>query len=231
MALKGTLADLGIIDLIQFPHGGRKSGELVITSKDGEGRLYYDNGALVHAAVGHFEGMSALVCMVDWAEGTFEFVNDTKPTRKTIELDLHRAVMHALKLHDELRAEEKRRKAEGLVEPKQKDEALLSRLSEFVSSNDFAVHACVISPEGTLKAAANGPDGAPRNVEKLRGVLHELLGSYPRENLSRAFAVDEQGTVVLVRLSDGSGLIVIAGKEASLGAVAMSVGRLATELA
>ena len=106
MALKGTLSDLGIIDLVQFPHGGRKTGKLVIAANGGEGHLYYDTGALVHAELGDFEGMAALVRMVDWTEGTFEFVPDTQPSRKTIELDLHRAVMNALRLHDELKAEE-----------------------------------------------------------------------------------------------------------------------------
>lgn len=230
MALKGTLSDLGIIDLVQFPHGGRKSGELVITSEKGVGRLYYDNGSLVHAAVGDLEGMAALVGMVDWTEGTFEFVTDSEPSRKTIELDLHRAVMHALKLHDELRAEEERRKAENVTGFNQEDDPLLSRLVEFVSSNDFALHACVISADGKLRAAANGRDGCPQGVEQLRVSLCSLLQSYPRENMNRAFLVDQQGTVVLIRLSNGSGVIVIANKDATLGAVAMSVGRLATDL-
>lgn len=229
MALKGTLSDLGIIDLVQFPHGGRKTGKLVITANDGEGLLYYDTGSLVHAELGDFEGMAALVRMVDWTEGTFEFVPDTEPSRKTIELDLHRAVMNALKLHDELKAEEERRQAQE-AESQGKEEFLTSRLVEFVSSNDFVAHACVICREGALKAAANGRDGSPQNVETLRAALHKLLQSYPRGNLNRAYMVDEQGIVVLVRRNDGTGLMVIASREASLGAVSMSVGRLATEL-
>ena len=31
MALKGTLADMAIIDLVQFPHAGRKTGQLIIS--------------------------------------------------------------------------------------------------------------------------------------------------------------------------------------------------------
>ena len=54
MALKGTLADIGIIDLIQFPHAGRRTGELVVTADDHEGRLYYDKGSLVHACLGQY---------------------------------------------------------------------------------------------------------------------------------------------------------------------------------
>jgi len=70
MALKGTLADLGIVDLIQFPHAGRKTGHLMITGPDGDARLFYENGALVHASLNDIHGMDALVRIVDWGEGS-----------------------------------------------------------------------------------------------------------------------------------------------------------------
>ena len=63
--------------------------------------------------------MEALVRMVDWIEGSFEFLNDSEPTRKTFDMDLHRAVMQALKVHDERKEEEARLKLEksAVAEP------------------------------------------------------------------------------------------------------------------
>ena len=38
-----------------------------------------------------------------WNEGAFEFIPGAEPEARSIDLDLHRAVMQALKLHDELK--------------------------------------------------------------------------------------------------------------------------------
>jgi hypothetical protein len=229
MALKGTLKDMAIVDLIQFPHSGRKTGHLIISGTDGEARLSYENGSLVHATLGGASGMDALVRVVDWDEGTFEFVPDAEPEARTIELDLHRAVMQALKLHDELKREEEQRAKEASGQEKG-DEALTIRLSEFVGSNDFALHACVLDSGGKIRASVDGPDGPPEGIEKLRPALHSLVRAHPRGALRRILLEDDLGTVTLVGLRDKGSLIAVAGKGASLGAVSMSVGRLAAGL-
>jgi len=230
MALKGTLSDIGIIDLIQFPHVGRRTGQLVVTDGDQEGRLFYDKGSLVHACFGDTEGMEALVNMVAWTDGAFEFLNSSEPTRKTVDMDLHRAVMQALKLHDERKEEEERLKAEGAIENTEGDALLSSLLTEFVSSTEFALHASLTSPDGSLKAVAEGMDGPPEGIAKLRASLYALLNSYPRGTLNKVFIVDDYGTVIMMRLPSGTALIVTASKDASLGSVSMGVGRLAERL-
>ena len=74
MALNGTLADLGIVDLIQFPHKGRRTGELVVTGAKDEARLYYIDGKLSHVGVGKLSGIEGLVEVVSWLEGEVEFL-------------------------------------------------------------------------------------------------------------------------------------------------------------
>ena len=231
MSLKGTLADLGIVDLIQFPHSGRKSGELVVSKDDQEAKLYYAEGSLVHAVLGAASGMEALVGVIGWEEGSFEFVPDAPPAEsRTIELDLHRAVMQALKLHDELKLEEAQKAMDQQEAGLTDTEHLRQRLDEYVRSNEFAICAGIFSAGGNLVASAGGAEGRPENLEDLKDVLHGLMQSYPRPELNRVIINDGMGTVVVARLADGGGLMVVAGKEASLGAVSMSVGRLAGSL-
>jgi hypothetical protein len=230
MALKGTLEDMAIIDLVQFPHSGRKTGLLIIITSDGEARLSYENGSLVHATLDDMSGMEALVRVVGWHEGTFEFVQDALPEARSIELDLHRAVMQALKLHDELKREAEERRAKETSGSEQSDAVLASRLSEFVGSTDFALHACVLDSEGKVRAAVDGADGPAEGIEHLRTSLYSLVQTHPRALLRRVLLEDDLGTVTLVRLSDGGSLIAVASKGASLGSVSMSVGRLATAL-
>ena len=155
MALKGTLDDMAIIDLVQFPHTGRKTGRLIISGNHGEAALFYEEGALVHATLGDASGMDALVRVVDWVEGTFEFVSGAAPEAKTIELDLHRAVMQALKIHDELKLEQERERTREASPHNEGDEVLMTRLSEFLHSSDFALHASVVAPDGILRASVD----------------------------------------------------------------------------
>ncbi len=242
MALKGTLSDLGIIDLIQFPHAGRKTGELVISGTDRDARLFYRNGSLVHAVTGDAGGMDALVRIVDWEEGDFEFIPDSEPESRTIDLDLHRAVMKALKLHDQLKLDEEQRGERPSGSPFKPaavdqsdaetaiDEGLSARLAEFIASSGFALYACVTDSEGKLVAKAESPDGPPPGVNELYPIMQGFLSAYPREGLSRAIIEDAAGIVVIARLEGSRGLMVIAGKGTLLGAVSMSVGRFALTL-
>jgi predicted regulator of Ras-like GTPase activity (Roadblock/LC7/MglB family) len=137
--------------------------------------------------------------------------------------------MQALKLHDELKADGLRRKT-GKDEPSGNEEAIRGRLQEFVSSNDFASYACLVVPDGSVLAAAEGPDGTPAGIEALVASLNGLVQSYPRETLRRLILDDDLGTVVLARVGNGASVIVIARKGAPLGAVSMNVGRLAAGL-
>jgi hypothetical protein len=228
MGLKGTLADLGIIDLVQFPYAGRKSGELSVSSGGRLAKLYYDKGALVHAVLGDALGMDALVSMVDWTEGEFEFTGGVETKENTMELDLHRAVMQALKIHDELKAAEEKRRMEAPQNKTAVDPGMTERLEHFVSANEFALNAMLINGEGGLRAAAG--QGSSADLEQLGATMNMFRQSYPRGELQRAFFIDEGGTVVLVRLQDGVSLVVVAEKETPLGAVSMAVARLASTL-
>ncbi len=227
MALKGTLADIGIIDLIQFPHSGRKTGHLVISGTKGEARLSYESGALVHVKHGDMSGMDALVRVVDWNEGAFEFLPDEQPEDRTIELDLHRAVMQALKLHDEIKKQAATESSPESSGTNESNEVLVAKLTKFLEANDFAVHVGILGPDGAVRASVDRSEGLSPGTEELRMSLHSLMQNYPRTPLSRILVEDAQGTTVLIRLKDEGCLILVAGTEASLGAVSMNASRLA----
>lgn len=227
MALTGTLADLGIIDLMQFPHAGRKTGELIITDGERTARLAYEKGNLVHAVLDDHTGMEALVDLVGWTAGSFEFSADVIPGERTIESDLHRTVMHALKVHDERKMEEEQRKNSQAEEPESNAAALNTTLAELIQTNEHALHVAVLGPDGSVLGAANSSRGAIDRVAELYEALHGLVITYPREGLNRVILDDTAGTVVLTPLDKLGSLVVVASKEAPLGAVAMSVSRMA----
>ena len=237
MTLSGTLRDLPIVELVQFPAAGRKTGELIIVSEEDHARLYYQQGGLVHALTNAGQGFEALVSLLGWHEGEFEFRQDVAPEVTTIEGDLHLVVMQALKTLDERRMEEERRRAEQTqrVDAAQggagMDDALNRFLSQQLEQLGFASFAGVLDPAGEPVADTLGRIPSLPAWRALQSSLAGLLETYPRQDLSRLIAVDADGAVLLQRLPDRCTLIVVAPPETSLGAASMGVSRLAAALA
>ena len=103
-------------------------------------------------------------------------------------------------------------------------------MTGFIDSADLALHASIVSDDGEVVAEAHGPDGAPQGTDRLRSTLHALVKSYTRSGLNRVFIDDDESTIVLARLKNRGSLLVVAGKDAPLGAVSIQVGKLLEKL-
>ncbi len=222
MALKGTLADLGVVDLIQFPHKGRRTGELVIVGSDDEARLYYVDGNLVHVKTGELMGMEALAEVVSQAEGEFEFRMGATQDERTVNMDLHRALMFALKTRDE-RAEDERKRRE---EAEQSDEPEVQKLLTQVVHSDTNIQgACIFSDEGAILAEAVSDDEDPKQLAALRESMISLYKDYG-PGLTRTFLEDQQSIIHGSRLARGSVAILTATRETSMGALSLTMNKL-----
>ncbi len=103
-------------------------------------------------------------------------------------------------------------------------------LEEFVSAADAVLHAGVVDAEGNNMAAANnGADDGERG-KKLTELLQKALNSHPRPGISRIITEDDNGIGVMLNLDGKSSLVVAAQKNAALGAVSISAGKLARKL-
>jgi hypothetical protein len=226
MSLSGALADLGVVDLVQLPHSGRKSGELVVAAGDEEARLYYDKGRLVHAALGGLKGAQVLVQLFGWGDGRFQFNGEVAAPETSIDMDLHRAVMEALQARDE-QAEARRRAEQEVSDGASR---VGPALETFVAGCPWALYACLLAPDGRVVEAVHGQAGALQVPELLRASLQRLSAGWPRAGLRRALLEDEQGTVALVRLGGGRALVMVAAKAVAVGVVSMNIMKLAASL-
>ncbi len=222
MALRGSLTDLNIVELVQVPAASRKSGELIIAGLEGIARLFYAAGRLIHVEVDEVSGQDALVEVVGWTEGEFEFRPDVEPERRTFEIDLHKALMLALKQRDE------RKLAES--SPPVDDTQLGELLRAFLASTDFIQICCVMNSDGSTVRCDARQSGEPPWLAGLRSSVGTLIGEYPRKGLQRVLLEDADGTVVVSRLADGSAIVVVAERDARLGAVSVAVERLVRRL-
>ncbi len=99
----GNLSMMAVAELVQTLYSSQKTGTLMLTNSDEQGRIYFQEGKVRHALVGKQKGEEAFYRLVTWSEGTFSF----KAGSEQIEQDVFRATMNLLmegmRRQDELR--------------------------------------------------------------------------------------------------------------------------------
>ncbi len=226
MALTGTLSDIGVIDLIQFPNKGRRTGELIIVAQKEEARLYYLEGNLIHAVSGDLEGMDALVEVVSLSEGEFEFRSGVESERKTITMDLHRTLMMALKTRDE-RMEEVRKNKNRTDTAKIDNNKVLKAVEEIVKKTPYVQGGCVFTPDGELIAEAEADNAEVGRFAKVRDSIVSLYKEYGAARLNRTFLEDDKGVIHASELPSFRGVAMIAAnRETSMGQLSLMMNRL-----
>lgn len=228
MTLNGTLSDLGIVDLIQFPSSGRKTGELKIVDRDREARLYYNRGRLEHVVSGDRKGMDALTDIVCWEQGEFKFLLGHEADEQSLNLDLHRALMHALKIRDEL-AERNRQKPNRMPSVAPPDPIQVC-LEKFIEDNAPVQGVYLLSDSGTVLAKAAGGKSPQAKLAAAIEAVKQFIQAHHDAQFQRVLLEGELGTLAAVMLSSGAFSLLIADKDTALGAVSMTANRLAQAL-
>lgn len=68
----GSLADMGIVDLLQTIDNGKKSGVLHLRTDTQTAAIYFRDGSIVDAELGTLRGERAIYRALVWSEGSFE---------------------------------------------------------------------------------------------------------------------------------------------------------------
>jgi len=225
--LRGSLNDVAIVDLVQIPLGNRRTGELLLATEEQDARLYYVEGNLVHLVSGDVQGTQVLDLVIGWSEGEFEFRPDVLTEEVSFIGDLSRDLIAAANRFDRIEDD-----ADEVEEVAGKHaDTIRKLLYEFLDDNDFAIHACLMYGNGTMDVCGAERVSTPRWLESLRGSVLDVVADYPRKRLNRMLFEDDEGTLVVSCFpNDQSALLVVAKQGATLGAVSISVDRLAKSI-
>lgn len=101
-AFSGSLADMGVVDLVQTFEMSRKTGTIRFTQPTGEtARVYFREGKILDAELGRLVGEHAFYRLLNWQEGTFEidFGPVDRPNR--IQTSTQGALMEGMRRIDE----------------------------------------------------------------------------------------------------------------------------------
>jgi hypothetical protein len=97
----GTLATLGMGDLIQLLNLSRRSGLLLVKASQGRAMLYFDEGEVVQAEYGTLIGDEAIRQIVGEREGHFSFRGGQRALEKNVQGRVSHLLLEAARLRDE----------------------------------------------------------------------------------------------------------------------------------
>jgi CheY-like chemotaxis protein len=99
--LRGSLAQMNVIDLMQSLEMGRKSCLLSLSREDEKCDVYFTEGQVVHAAYGNLKGDQAVFKVLRWTGGNFQLNFEAKTTETSTQLNTQGLLMEGLRLLDE----------------------------------------------------------------------------------------------------------------------------------
>lgn len=99
--VSGSLAEIGVIDLLQTIDHGKKSGILYLSSPEQQGAIYFRAGQPIAAELGHLEDARAIYRALIWTEGRFE-LDFRDPAREDVmQLRTPQLLMEGMRRLDE----------------------------------------------------------------------------------------------------------------------------------
>jgi hypothetical protein len=101
-AISGPIAELGPQSIVQMFATSARRGTIFMRHREEEGLICFDGGLLRVARIGPVTGMKALIRMLCWREGTFEFQSGLEePGSGDAPLPLEAALFDAMRKIDE----------------------------------------------------------------------------------------------------------------------------------
>jgi DNA-binding response OmpR family regulator len=102
--LSGRLSAMPAHELMQSLQVNQKSGVLRVTTGFGQGEIYFDGGAVVHASFEGIDGAEAVYLLFALDEGQFDFRGGVKATKRTVEASTPSLLLEGMRRMDETRS-------------------------------------------------------------------------------------------------------------------------------
>jgi hypothetical protein len=103
--VRGNLAQMNVIDLMQSLEMGRKSCQLKLNRDGDKCEVFFVEGQVKHATYGSLIGDEAVFKVLRWTGGNFELNFEGKTDQETTKLNTQGLLMEGLRLLDESQRE------------------------------------------------------------------------------------------------------------------------------
>ncbi len=150
--VRGSLAQMNMIDLMQSLEMGRKSCLLLLSNAGEKCEVYFSEGQVVHATYGELKGDPAVFKVLQWTGGNFQINFEAKTAQQSVTLNTQGLLMEGLRLLDESN------RGEGELEPQPEPPAQEAAPSEPPAQHATAHEATSDVPAGTEDEAGEEED-------------------------------------------------------------------------
>jgi CheY-like chemotaxis protein len=99
--VRGSLAQMNVIDLMQSLEMGRKSCRLFLSNEGDKCEVFFVEGQVKHATYGSLVGDPAVFKVLRWTGGSFQLDFEGKTDKETTQLNTQGLLMEGLRLLDE----------------------------------------------------------------------------------------------------------------------------------
>jgi CheY-like chemotaxis protein len=99
--VRGSLAQMNVIDLMQSLEMGRKSCQLSLSNAGDKCEVFFAEGQVKHATYGALVGDEAVFKVLRWTGGNFQLDFEGKTDKETTQLNTQGLLMEGLRLLDE----------------------------------------------------------------------------------------------------------------------------------
>ena len=201
---QGMLRQVGLQDVIQMECLGRNSSILEVNDQTVSGRIYIQDGRLLHAVAGSLTGEAAFQKLLSLPGGAFQLQPFAPPPARTLDAPWEFLLLEAARVHDE----------SGPKSPE------LARGQESPSADGRAarlMETLICSGQGAPLYQWQCPDAAGR-VELLQAISHSAtrLGQLlPLGNFSRVEVQCQDSRAVMRTAPDRLIFVRFAGENAT----------------
>ncbi len=98
---RGVVKELSITDMLNILNVEKANAVINISSTAGTGKIYLQDGEVVHAQFGEIEGLDALKTIFSLEGGTFSVDKGVKPPKKTIDISFSNLMLEIFAQIDE----------------------------------------------------------------------------------------------------------------------------------
>ncbi len=102
--LRGTLAQMNVMDLLQSLEMGHKTCSLILTYEKQRCEMYFAEGQIQHAVYGDTRGDEAVYKVLEWTSGNFQIDFSGTTKEHTTTRSTQGLLMEGLRILDETRA-------------------------------------------------------------------------------------------------------------------------------
>lgn len=104
--MTGTLGLFSLVDLFQLIAASARTGRLNIHREDGQAKIYFDKGRVVHAELNDIIGNEAVYALFADERGSFDFQVGVTTTHRSVTLSTENLVLEGIRRLDEAKATE-----------------------------------------------------------------------------------------------------------------------------